>query len=201
METGDLDGDELLLGRLHEATAGDAAVRQLRRRYDALRQDYEQLLDRIGELEDVLSSRVREAQQPRTEQPRPSQAPQRQPLAEAVEAPLQSLREEYLAAANRIQNIVSGLDRLTAGTMKGQHTIETPAPIAEAAPAVQEEPEAPQDHRPRKVNLNVHGRGFGELLDFQEKLSTVPGVARVSISAIDQERATLLVELEQPSAD
>lgn len=200
METGDLDGDEMLLGRLHEATAGDAAVRQLRRRYDALRQDYEQLLDRIGELEDVLSSRAREAQQAATEPALPPPAV-RQPLAEAVEAPLLNLREEYLAAASRIQSIVTGIDRLSAGALKGQHTAEPEAPAAEAAPHADEAPEAPQNHRPRKVNLNVHGSGFGELLDFQEKLSTVAGVARVSISAIDQERATLLVELEPPAAE
>ena len=42
----------------------------------------------------------------------------------------------------------------------------------------------------------MRGPGFGELLDFQERLSTLEGVARVSINAIDTERATLVVELE-----
>jgi hypothetical protein len=42
----------------------------------------------------------------------------------------------------------------------------------------------------------VKGSGFGELLDFQERISNLTGVSRVSISAIDNERATLVVELE-----
>jgi hypothetical protein len=45
------------------------------------------------------------------------------------------------------------------------------------------------------VQVDVKGEGFGNLLDFQEKLSNVPGVQRVSINAIDNDRATLVVEL------
>jgi hypothetical protein len=47
--------------------------------------------------------------------------------------------------------------------------------------------------------VEVRGGGFGELLDFQERLSSLPGVARVSISTIDNERASLVVELEPGS--
>ena len=49
MTTDGADGDDLILARLRESAAGDPAVRQLRRRYDMLRGDYEQLLDRLGE--------------------------------------------------------------------------------------------------------------------------------------------------------
>jgi len=47
--------DDAILERLKEAASGDAAVRQLRRRYDLLKQDYERLLDRLGDLEDRLN--------------------------------------------------------------------------------------------------------------------------------------------------
>ena len=48
--------EDFLLERLNEAASGDAAVRALRRRYDMLRNDYENLLDRLGELEDRLNA-------------------------------------------------------------------------------------------------------------------------------------------------
>ncbi|MEP6871150.1 MAG: hypothetical protein ABI939_04790, partial [Anaerolineaceae bacterium] len=51
--------------------------------------------------------------------------------------------------------------------------------------------------RSQRVHVDVRGQGFGELLDFQERLSSLDGVARVSINAIDTERATLVVELER----
>ncbi len=50
--------------------------------------------------------------------------------------------------------------------------------------------------QPSLVRVNVKGSGIGELLDFQERISGIEGVARVSIHAIDAERATLLVELQ-----
>ncbi len=205
MNTGEFEGDELLLGRLREGASGDAAVRQLRRRYDSLRTDYERLLDRLGELEEKL------------EEPTPTSRPQpasgESPagtVSHAIALPLIRLRDEYLSAATRMQAIVSGLERLAAGALKGQHpavAAEAPAqppPAPEAADtpadreAAQAPPAAPQPSstRPQKVHLDVRGRGFGELLDFQERLSAVPGVSRVSINAIDADRATLIVELE-----
>ena len=45
-----------LLERLRESATGDAAVRQLRRRYDILRHDYESLIDRLMELRTALIS-------------------------------------------------------------------------------------------------------------------------------------------------
>ena len=195
MDAGEFEGDELLLGRLREATGGDAGVRQLRRRYDALRADYEQLLDRLGEIEDRLAA------------PRPQPPPRRAVLAEpeagiveALAAPLIRLRDEYAAAANRIQEIVTGLERIAAGTLKGQHGAEPArAPATAGGSGAEPQPDAgnpPTPGRPRRVHVDVKGRGFGELLDFQERLSSVAGVARVTINAIDGERATLIVELE-----
>jgi hypothetical protein len=49
---------------------------------------------------------------------------------------------------------------------------------------------------PSRIEIQAHGQGFGELLDFQERLSKIDGVARVSISAIDNQQSMLVVELE-----
>lgn len=207
MDTGQYPGDEQLLGRLREATGEDASVRQLRRRYDSLRRDYESLLDRLSELEE----RVTEPE----ERTRPSSAMPAAPsgvsarMSEALAVPLVQLRDEYLAAATRIQGIVSGLERLAAGAMKGQHGVREPqpepAPPPPPPPAHEPPPPSngsaePADTRPRKVSVEVRGKGFGELLDFQEKLSTMAGVSRVSINTIDAEHATLIVELRHAEA-
>ncbi len=194
MGTGE-HGDDLPLARPSGAPEEDLALRQLRRRYEHLRREYEQLLDRLGDIEDRLDE---------AHQPVATSAPAQ--LDAAIVDPLIRLRAEYSAAAARIQGIVAGLDRIAAGAMKGQHAAAPTGAVAPAAtePDAQreqkptpaepdgEEGEAP---RPRKVSVDVHGKGFGELLDFQEKLSSVAGVSRVSINAIDAERATLIVEL------
>jgi hypothetical protein len=177
----DSDAEDVILERLQEAASGDATVRQLRRRYDLLRQDYERLLDRLGELEERLQAASRGSS------PAPGVA---SGLAEAIAAPLLQLRQEYLAAAASIAQVVAGLEGL-AGGLKGQHGSRS---TAEAAPPGGEERAEP---RSRRLQVDVRGSGFGELLDFQERLSTLPGVARVSINAIDNERATLIVELER----
>jgi len=213
METGEL-GDDLQLGRLPGAPEGDVALRQLRRRYEQLRRDYENLLDRLGEIEDRLAEPPVAGPAERAALPSTPAA-----LELAIADPLIRLRDEYTSAAARIQGIIAGLERITAGAMKGQHAT-TRAPVAPSAPTEEspttaavpvETPPAPEpqpaspnpprdgveEPRPRKVSVEVHGKGFGELLDFQEKLSSVPGVSRVSINAIDAERATLIVELHQ----
>ena len=185
------DADEAILGRLQEAASGDAAVRQLRRRYDLLRQDYERLLDRLGELEERLNEAA-----DRGTQPPPPGTPFASTLADAIAAPLIRLRDDYLAAVASIQSVVTGLEGLASG-FKGQHTAA--GKVTEEAPGPATPPEQPANHsRPTKIHLDVKGSGFGELLDFQERLSQLGGVARVSINAIDNERATLVVELEAP---
>lgn len=185
--------EDFLLERLNEAASGDAAVRALRRRYDMLRNDYENLLDRLGELEDRLNAAP--APMPAAES---APGPVAVSIAEAIAAPLLRLRDEYLAAAGSIQTVVGGLEGLAAG-FKGQHSVaraaetvaQPPAPPVSTPPAAH-----PDELRTHKTQIEVKGSGFGELLDFQERLSQIPGVSRVSISAIDNERATLVVELE-----
>lgn len=183
--------EDFLLERLNEAASGDAAVRQLRRRYDLLRHDYEQLLDRLGELEDRLNEAATQAARPPA-----APSPVAESIAEAIAAPLLRLRDDYLTAVSGIQSVVSGLEGLASG-FKGQHR----APVTAAPPQTPQPEEAPAappsvSARSHKMQVDVKGSGFGELLDFQERLSNLTGVSRVSISAIDNERATLVVELE-----
>lgn len=192
MNPGDFEGDEQVLGRLRESAGGDPAVRQLRRRYDTLREDYERLLDRLADIEDQLTPAALPTSSPQAT-PRTEPSPG---MAEALAAPLTRLRGEYLAAATQIESIVRGLEHLASGTLKAQHA---PAPASGTGP----EPSVAPEHdaeaaspRRRRIQVDVRGHGFGELLDFQERLSSVAGVARVTINAIDGERATLVVELE-----
>lgn len=176
--------DESILERLQETASGDASVRQLRRRYDLLRQDYERLLDRLGELEDRLNDAATA--------PPTAGIPG---LVEAIAAPLWKLRDDYLGAVATIQHLVTGIEGLASG-FKGQHSA-TGAPAATESPSASApaEPQA-EETRVHKVQVDVKGSGFGDLLDFQERLSGLGGVARVSINAIDNERATLIVELD-----
>lgn len=187
MENDESQGEDLILERLRESASGDAAVRQLRRRYDSLRSDYEQLLDRLGELEDRLNAD--QASSPATP-PAVSSS-----LADMILAPLLKLKDDYIAAVVGINSVVSGLESLAAGAFKGQHGGESAAQPAAPQPVTHHVDEA-VSRRPRRVQVDVRGRGFGELLDFQERLTSLEGVARVSINAIDTERATLVVELD-----
>ncbi|MCK6565251.1 MAG: hypothetical protein HUU14_01370 [Dehalococcoidia bacterium] len=195
MSTEGSDGGDLLLERLKQSASVDPAVRQLRRRYDLLRHDYELLIDRLGELEDRLTPADAPSPAP---PPQPQSPPAPAPAAageasegsvrESMVAPLLRLRDDYLAAAGGIQAIIAGLDSLAAAAFKGQH----PAPAAGPAQAAPERPHL----KATRVQVEVKGSGFGDLLDFQEKLAALPGIARVSINAIDNERASLIVELE-----
>jgi plasmid stabilization system protein ParE len=188
--------DERLLERLKEAVSGDQSMRRLRRRYDSLREDYERLLDRLADIEQrlELSDSIDDDEPAAESTAGPTSgvppAPPAGRLTDSLLAPLMLLREEYLAAATSIQAIVGGLESLAAGAMKGQKPAH-PAPEERPGRAREESPT-----RPRSVQIDVKGEGFGNLLDFQEKLSTLEGVSRVSINAIDNDRATLVVELE-----
>ncbi len=174
--------DDFLYDRLQQATSGDGAVRQLRRRYDTLREDYERLLDRLGELEERVAPAAPVAAPP----------PTASSLSESMYAPLVRLRDEYVAALASMQGIVTGLDSLSHGAFKGQRRA-TPEPPPPEAPAGAQ----PEARNARTVQVDVKGRGFGALLQFQEHLASLPGVARVAIHAIDNERASLIVELSQ----
>ena len=197
------DDDERLLGRLRAAASGEQTTKQLKRRYDSLRRDYELLLDRLADIEHRIEGPERVEPAPSAPPPAAATPPAAVPpppppssegasgtgrLTDTLMGPLIQLREEYLAAATSINAIVGGLDSLAAGAMKGQRRAaspeERPGPVREEAAV-----------RRRSVQVDVKGEGFGNLLDFQERLSELEGVTRVSINAIDNDRATLLVEL------
>src|SRR5690606_18875607 len=106
-------------------------------------------------------------------------------LSDALVRPLQRLRRAYEVAAAGIHQIIDGLGSL-AGTLKGQRPGNPPGPATSADTAA-----AP----PRTITVQARGRGFAELLAFQERISAIPEVTRVSVAAIDDEQATLVVEL------
>lgn len=192
-----------LLERLRESATGDTAVRQLRRRYDILRQDYESLIDRLVELEERIAQDAarREADTVEATSATPPGPVPVEPMtvAESLIAPLLRLRDEYLVASTGIQGIVSGLDMLASTAFSRRRPESTPEPAEPtSASSTPPAPPTPAPSDPLPFQVDVRGEGFGELLDFQERLAHLPGVARVSISAIDNERATLVVELDDP---
>ena len=85
------------------------------------------------------------------------------------------LRDEFLRAAEGIDAVVRGLD---GGTAEGARPADHPPSVRDAA-------------------VETQGAGFGRLLDFQERVAGLPGVVRVSISAVDSERATLFVQFDE----
>lgn len=193
-----------ILERLRESATGEAAVRQLRRRYDILRQDYESLIDRLMELEERVAEDAIRRDAEATENTGTAAAVPvpAEPLtvAESLLAPILRLRDEYLLASTGIQGIISGLDNLASAAFSRQRPRPT-APVASEDDTSGAPQAAPAPLRPLEAvpfQVDVRGDGFGELLDFQERLAHLPGVARVSISAIDNERATLVVELDDP---
>ena len=154
--------------------APGAPLAQLRRRYDELRADYESLLGRLRELESAAV------------QPEPARAPvaPRYGLVEGLLAPLEQLQAEYHEALASLQGLVDGLGTMLGARLKGQRLGE---------------PVRPSFVDEQAVQVDVRGRGAPMLLAFRDRLAALPGVAAVNIHAADQERATLIVELQSPS--
>lgn len=163
------ESEEQLLGRLHGAASGDAALNQLRHRYDLLRGDYEALVARLADLEQRLQTEHPTAPAP----PPPS-------LRDQVRAPLLRLREEYREAIEELLGLVDGLDQVIGGRMKGQRGSEREG-----------------DTPLHTVRIAAAGVGPGEALDFQERIAALPGVARVTMEAVDRDRASFTVELDR----
>lgn len=191
--THDGPDDDTLFERLQEATGADPTLRQIRRRYDDLRADYERLIDRLEDLEAHLeASRRAQAAQPVNT----GAATQAGSLTESLTSPLYRLRDEYASALAGIQDIIEGLSDLAHGAFKGQRDS-----TGRTAPPTRAEPPPPVNAGGlKRVEVEVRGRGHAAMLGFQERLKAMPGVRRASISAIDDERATLVVEL-QPEND
>ena len=164
-----------------------------RERYELLRLEHEAILRRMAELEVDQSGRFSGSrfapQRGGYEVPNPDYPS----LAEAVVAPLLGLRDEYLAAVTKIDNVVGGLEGLAAGAFREPRPVRTPAPPPE--PSSNPTQQAARQ-KPNRMQIDVRAKGFGELLDFQERLSEMKGVVSVSVNAIDSERATLTVELQ-----
>jgi len=157
---------ESLLGRLQEATSAEAALRQLRRRYEQLQDEYDTLASRLTGLEAAAGVS--------------GLATDVSPLADVLREPLRRMLGDYVAARAQADSIIDAL-RAVAG--------ETPA-----APVT---PPASSDAVPSRVAVRVGGGDVGALLDFQERLSSLPGVARVSIETSEGGRSSLTVELSE----
>jgi hypothetical protein len=181
---------------------GDAAMRQLRRRYESLRNDYEELLDRLADIEE----RMTEAQSPQPAAP-PLQASELgQRVLELAAGPWFALREEYSRVARDLLALVGSMDDFANRSFKGQRPSRLSATEEAAPQETMPGPEAPEPGPPpaspgrsSAVHVQVQGPSLGALLDFQEQLSRLPGVARVSMSQVNEDRAMLIVELERES--
>jgi hypothetical protein len=168
---------------------GDTAFRQLRQRYESLRHDYEELLDRLGDVEQRLLDAQRASAERGTIMPGSLRTESREFLL----APIGRLRDDYLMIADDLITIANSLNDLTARAMKGQRGSTPTPPRSPSEPTPQ--PQHTSSSEPQRVSLHVQSGGLGHLLDFQEQLSRLPGVDRVSISQVNEDRAVLTVEL------
>ncbi len=154
--------------------------------------DYEELLDRLGDVEQRLLAAQRTSAERDTVLPGSLRTESREFLL----APLGRLRDDYLMIADDLITIANSLNDMTARAMKGQRG-SSPAtatsPHSPAQPIAQ--PQHTASGEPQRANLHVQASGLGQLLDFQEQLSRLPGVDRVSISQVNEDRAVLTVEL------
>jgi hypothetical protein len=172
--------------------SGDTALRQMRRRYEALRHDYEELIDRLSEVEQRLLDEQRASAAQRSEKPGSLRVQSRDFLL----APLGQLRDDYLMIADELITIANSLNDMTARAMKGQRASSAAAGVAPQSPTQPTpQPQHMASGEPQRVNLHVQASGLGQLLDFQEQLSRLTGVERVSISQVNEDRAVLTVEL------
>ena len=152
------DPEDALLRRLRDGAGGETASQQLRRRYDELRTDYQQLLRRLSELEARLAEPANRA---------PTEAPT-DTFASSLLAPLETLRNQYAITLGGLQALVSGLDGLAAGAFKAQR-----------GPGFGAEPEFdPEAAGQRSYHVETKARTFPALLEFQSRLAAVPGVSR-----------------------
>jgi hypothetical protein len=182
--------------------AADAAMRKWRRRYEALRDDYEDLLDRIEELESRLEADdADDNADGRGNATRPGSSTLRAEVRQVVAAPWFVLRQEYAEAAQDIQSLVSEMDAFAHRSFKGQRGTTgdagPPASNAQATAGPAAAEEARDARQPREsAHVQVHSPNLGALLDFQERLTSLPEVARVSMSQVNEDRAVLIVDLD-----
>ncbi len=106
------------------------------------------------------------------------------PLMEALAAPMRDLLGRYRAASAWMADAMQTL---------AAH-IET-APPAASAPT--DRPDAPPVARPAVATLQAASGDVETLLEFQERLSEIPGVMKVTVAGLKDGRSTFLVELAE----
>jgi hypothetical protein len=117
------------------------------------------------------------------------------PLAEEVLdlllAPLGRLRAEYQGAIPRIERLIVELERMRLALSSEA------VPPPPAAPPAHQPPPRPQE-TPGETRVDVRG-DFSRILDLQEQLTRMVGVANVRVTHLSGEGATLIVELAPPA--
>ncbi len=129
-------------------------------------------------------------------------------LAEAVKAPLVAMLQEYNAAIAAMAQIVEALRPLTLALGMPAALPEAPfpsVPLPETQPPGSAPrataPTATSPARPHRSNtevleLEVTAPNEVAILEFEEQISEIPGVMRVSLKSYAQGKATLAVELQ-----
>jgi hypothetical protein len=120
------------------------------------------------------------------------------PLAEEVLdlllAPLGRLRAEYQGAIPRIERLIVELERMRLALSSEAVPPPPVAPAAHRPP-----PAAPRaQETPSETRVDVRG-DFSRILDLQEQLTRMVGVANVRVTHLSGEGATLIVELAPPA--
>ncbi len=130
----------------------------------------------------------------------PGEAPstERDPLLDALISPLLELRERYGIARRVLAALTDGVEQLAAsvGATAAPPPNTTPSPGPTAAAGTR----AAQRDAPRVVAtpVDVLADDLETVLDFQEALAQVEGVAGISIVATSEGRAHLVVDLHTP---
>ena len=106
------------------------------------------------------------------------------PLVEAILDPMRELLDRYELASSRLEVVKASL----------RAQLEQPSP-----PDAMREPEVSDAPRARVANLQTDSSDVSQLLEFQERLSEIPGVMKVTIAGAKEGRSTFLIELaEEP---
>lgn len=107
------------------------------------------------------------------------------PLMEALAAPMRELLGRYRAAAAWMADAMQTL---------AAHLDAAP-PAASPSPARPAAPHPPP--RPAVATLQAESGDVETLLEFQERLSEIPGVLKVTVAGLKDGRSTFLVELAE----
>lgn len=109
------------------------------------------------------------------------------PLVDAILDPLRELLGRYRALSARLSSAMQAIEtELSSGIHQPVAPVQTVTPAQTGQPI-----------RPTAATLETHSRDLETLLDFQEHLSEIPGVLKVTVTGTKEGHSTFLIELEQ----